>query len=101
MELIQSRTRATVCRMLNVYAPGKFDGNRPAVVTTERGDGLVNANVFLDGTRDQAFLAECRGRPEGNTFPGLTVYDQLTPEARELAANLHPDGWAEWPHRTP
>lgn len=120
MDLLRtSSTRATVGRVVHVYstmwdgaryglvagmAPSPFGGSDGAPCDPE-GLQLVNVNVGLDGTCDEAPLLGARCSPLGATRPSLPLFDVLTSEQRAglveqaKAAGRESVSWAEWPPR--
>lgn len=104
-------------RILHFYHPTLGYDPMPCIVvngpfnepnTNADGDKAVfgphaNVNVFVDGANHQAFLAELRGRPDGNTFTSVPVFDALDEDKRAVARERRSTAglgvWCEWPPR--
>ena len=102
-----SKTPASVGRVVHVYSR-RWRGPRSGIVVMgpwasaqQIRDGsrqLVNVNVFLDGANDTAVLAECRARPEGNTWTSVDLFDELDQHQRDILGK-QAEIWCEWPPR--
>lgn len=115
MELKLSIKHVGVGRILHLYHPCLRYEPQPCIVvggpsqepnTNKDGsEGMwgthVNVNVFADGANYQAFLAELRRSPSGNTFTSVPLFDLMQPDQREvLMARRSSVGvgiWCEWP----
>ncbi len=122
MKVVTSTTKASIGRIVHVYAPSLWSGPQPGIVSngpfnepvcenaavgvrTVQNDGQhVNVNVLVDAANNPDALAFWRSRPQGNTLTSVPLYDALPHLERETVAG-RPAGaaglvcWAEWPPR--
>lgn len=82
--------RLSIGRIVHVYSPARWHGARPGTIVAEPSMGgahldlngkpyceTCDLNVALNGMIDVDALCECRSSPNGNTFPGVPVFEEL------------------------
>lgn len=124
MEILTSKTKASVGRIVHVYCPQLWSGPQPGIVTSgpffeqtlcdkegcplEDAAQTINVNVLVDAQSHPGALGYWRERAQGNTLAGVPLFDAMDSESQtrtclvinHLTADEKLVAWAEWPPRS-